>query len=176
MAMHLLGGVAMPAVACIFVLLTAAIVLTVIFDIRFLIVALMIIFIVTPMILSLVYFNYGLRPEYSFNVLPHRLTITPDGLRYDIYVESSSDDENDKEPQALQKQRQLLLHYSKHISYSSLRPYTVYSDSISIPIRDNREKNIGMVWIPESAFPDGKFADFIHAVSQFNAQCAMRNF
>lgn len=46
-------------------------------DLRWALVALMLLFVVMPMALLLVYFSYVLRPDVARAVLPHRLTIEP---------------------------------------------------------------------------------------------------
>lgn len=46
-------------------------------DLRWVLVALMLLFVVAPMALLLIYFRYALRPQVARAVLPHRLTIIP---------------------------------------------------------------------------------------------------
>lgn len=55
-------------------------VLAVWFDVRFVIVALMVLFIVLPMVLALLYFYYGLSPEARWSIMPKTVTIEDQGL------------------------------------------------------------------------------------------------
>ena len=49
-------------------------------DVRFLIVALMVLFIVLPMILALLYFYYGLSPEAGWSIMEKTLAIDDKGI------------------------------------------------------------------------------------------------
>ena len=49
-------------------------------DVRFVIVAMMILFIIMPMVLALLYFYYGLSPEARWSIMEKSLTIGSDGL------------------------------------------------------------------------------------------------
>jgi hypothetical protein len=60
-------------------------------DVRFYVVALMMIFIIIPMILGLVYFNYALTPEACFSTINHTITVSRVGLRVD-YVRETDDE------------------------------------------------------------------------------------
>ena len=54
-------------------------------DIRFAILALMIVFFIIPMVMSLLYFNYALKYDVSFNALPHSLHLTEKGVEVKIF-------------------------------------------------------------------------------------------
>lgn len=60
-------------------------------DLRWGLVALMLLFVVAPMALLLVYFSYALRPEVARAVLPHRLVIEP-GRQVTIEYLAGEDD------------------------------------------------------------------------------------
>ncbi len=49
-------------------------------DVRFLIVALMVLFVVLPMILSLLYLYYGFSPEARWSIMEKQAEVTPDGI------------------------------------------------------------------------------------------------
>lgn len=49
-------------------------------DVRFVIVALMVLFIVLPMILSLLYFYYGFSPEARWSIMEKQADIDPEGI------------------------------------------------------------------------------------------------
>lgn len=59
-------------------------VLAVWIDVRFVIVALMVLFIVLPMILALLFFYYGLSPEARWSIMEKTLTLRDDGLIMDF--------------------------------------------------------------------------------------------
>ena len=59
-------------------------VLAVWIDVRFVIVALMVLFIVLPMILALLFFYYGLSPEARWSIMEKSLTLRDDGLIMDF--------------------------------------------------------------------------------------------
>lgn len=49
-------------------------------DVRFVIVAMMVLFIVMPMVLALLYFYYGLSPEARWSIMDKAVTIDKDGI------------------------------------------------------------------------------------------------
>ena len=49
-------------------------------DLRFIIVALMVLFVVLPMILALLYFYYGFSPEARWSIMEKTVGIDPEGL------------------------------------------------------------------------------------------------
>lgn len=49
-------------------------------DVRFIIVAMMILFIVMPMVLALLYFYYGFSPEARWSIMEKKLTIGNEGI------------------------------------------------------------------------------------------------
>ena len=49
-------------------------------DVRFIIVAMMVLFIVLPMVLALLYFYYGLSPEARWSIMEKAVTIDDDGM------------------------------------------------------------------------------------------------
>lgn len=55
-------------------------VLSIWIDVRFIIVAMMVLFIVLPMVLALLYFYYGLSPEARWSVMDKDMVITRDGI------------------------------------------------------------------------------------------------
>ncbi|MDE6668077.1 MAG: hypothetical protein K2K26_00170 [Muribaculaceae bacterium] len=72
-------------------ILTAAAGIAAIFDLRWLIVGLMILLIATPLMLALLYLNYGLRPACVANVLPHTVELLPDALRVKVWARELSE-------------------------------------------------------------------------------------
>lgn len=55
-------------------------ILAVFVDVRFVIVALMVLFIVLPMILALLFFYYGLSPEARWSIMEKNMLIDPKGI------------------------------------------------------------------------------------------------
>ncbi len=53
-------------------------------DVRFIIVALMVLFVVLPMILSLLYFYYGFSPEARWSIMEKTVTIGQQGITLDF--------------------------------------------------------------------------------------------
>ena len=53
-------------------------------DVRFIIVAMMVLFIVLPMVLALLYFYYGLSPEARWSIMDKTATIDDEGLTLDF--------------------------------------------------------------------------------------------
>ena len=49
-------------------------------DVRFIIVAMMVLFIILPMVLALLYFYYGLSPEARWSIMEKKLTIGNEGI------------------------------------------------------------------------------------------------
>ena len=49
-------------------------------DVRFIIVALMVLFIVLPMVLALLYFYYGFSPEARWSIMDKQVDLTAEGL------------------------------------------------------------------------------------------------
>lgn len=61
-------------------------------DIRWVAVALMLVAIVAPMMLALLYFNYGLRRETVVNILPHRVTISAGEAVVTLYISDAAEE------------------------------------------------------------------------------------
>lgn len=53
-------------------------------DVRFVIVAMMVLFIVLPMVLALLYFYYGLSPEARWSIMEKTVTINDKGISLDF--------------------------------------------------------------------------------------------
>lgn len=160
-------------------ILTVAAGVAAIFDLRWLIVGLMILLIATPLMLALLYLNYGLRPACVANILPHTIELLPEALCVRVWARSnkkseSSDfvdksddldnsDKSDNSDNAAFANHTVLTTTAGASSLAppavthifpldSLRPYSVGLDSVTIPIAGK-----GFLWLPSSAFstPDG---------------------
>ena len=58
--------------------------LAIFIDVRFIIVAMMILFVVMPMLLALLYFYYGLSPEARWSIIEKTATIDDSGITLDF--------------------------------------------------------------------------------------------
>lgn len=111
----------LPMTALSILIIAAAVVA--IFDIRWLIVALMLICIVTPMVMAWLYFYYGLRPECFVNILPHRVLINTKGIKVFLL---QGEEEEYKETEYV-------------FDRAALKPFTIGMKSITVPVsRKNR--------------------------------------
>lgn len=58
--------------------------LAIFIDVRFIIVALMVLFVILPMVLALLYFYYGLSPEARWSIMEKTATIDGSGIMLDF--------------------------------------------------------------------------------------------
>lgn len=158
-------------------------------DLRYIILALMVMFIAAPMILALVLINHSLDPDVAFNSLIHSLEIDDDSLVLRIYplkidVEDQNEEkmkngkkkddeavetENPNEAPTNETDRKNLADkidtenvIVRKIYYESLHPYTVGSDYVAIPFNKS-----GILMIPREAFPTiEKFTEFVTSLSR----------
>ena len=56
-------------------------------DVRFVIVAMMVLFLVLPMVLALLYFYYGLSPEARWSIMEKTVTLNEEGMTLDFVDE-----------------------------------------------------------------------------------------
>lgn len=63
------------------ILPVTCLVLAAVVDVKFLLIALMMVFVVLPPMMIFVYFYHALAPEARMTVLPHRAEMTDDGIR-----------------------------------------------------------------------------------------------
>ena len=78
-----------------FLVVAGAVAAAVVADLRWLVVALMLAFIVAPMVAAFLYFSFGLREECYANVLPHTVNVSPGGFRIVIDVMPPKDYDSD---------------------------------------------------------------------------------
>lgn len=125
---YILGGVVLLGIVASF------------FDLRLLIMALMVVFIIIPMLMAMFYLNYGLREECFLNTVPHTLRHTDDGLEVTLIFSHPSEEE---EGESIEKIRRMSFSYNEIASLSVVGSYTVAI--MRKPLR-------GFVMIPRSAF------------------------
>lgn len=107
-------------------------------DMRWLLVGLMIVFIVTPLLLAILYFNHGLRTTAVINVQPHRIAVTTEALNVEMFVMPDPDDDTSLE-------RTVRYAFPK----ADIAPYSTDGEGIFIPVL-RPEK--GWLFIPYSSF------------------------
>lgn len=116
-------------------------------DIRFCVLALMVIFILLPMVVAMLYYFHGLKEGCYLNVADHTLAMTDTGVEVRMFFrlrkEESEDDEtqdeevNDNEPEYIERK--------VFIPFDDLGRYKVWKDSVTIEIRGGSG---GFLWIP----------------------------
>lgn len=121
-----------------FLLLGLSAVFGIFLDMRFFIVALMIIFILAPMMMFYLYFSIGTTRENAPNILPHRLILESEGITIEVFV--AGDDESEG--------RTALFSYPAE----RIGNYSLYGDGFLIPIK-GKEGKAGIVLLPYSALP-----------------------
>ncbi len=137
-------------------------------DLRLVICALIVLFIVVPMLMAMLYINFGLDPDCAFNVLPHSLRHGAEGIEACIFAASSPDDD-DYDPEHPYRKEYTV----KRISYDELLPYQVASDSIIVPVGPHGR---GFIYIPASAFDNrARFEAFVNEISQHIARHGVPN-
>lgn len=139
MFMAMIGKFAKSVIVLSVLLATIGIAAGIIIDIRWLIVSLMIIFIVIPMLMLIIYFNYGLKPECFINILPHTISFSPSGIEVITYT--TIDNENGNEPKTTERKY--------HFSKAEIKPYSTSANSLYIPIGKH---DSGILIVPYSSF------------------------
>lgn len=131
-------------------------------DLRIMICALIVFFIVVPMVMAFLYINHSLSPDVAFNVLPHTVSLGENGVELTIYKSTGTQDE-DKEDRPLDdhsqdsqveekdKRDEEVVSFSRVIPYGFFGKYTVGSDCVYISISDR-----GFMYLPLSAFKNGE--------------------
>lgn len=110
-------------------------------DLRWGIVFLMLLFIVSPLVFVFLYIYYGLRPVNAVNVARHRVSVGESCLRTDIFGRrNEQEDEGGEEVLS-----------SLEVPMSGVSGYVVGYDSVIVAI-DSPHR--GFLWLPVSAFRD----------------------
>lgn len=108
----------------------AGIALGVTVDLRWLVVALLAIFILFPMLLMFLYYFYGLKRECYVNLIPHSLSLSPEGIEATLQLDE-------------EKTR------TESFPIDCLGNFKVGHDSVIIRLKSPCK---GFIWIPASAF------------------------
>lgn len=122
-------------------LLLASLAAAVFIDLRWAVIFLMLLFIITPAMFAFLYYFHGLKPGCVANIIAHRITFQKDCLVVTLFKKH----EGDEEPADVQ----YLPVSSFSIEYSSLPCYATGINSVTLHLGKGREE---FIWIPISAF------------------------
>lgn len=88
---------AMPWMIGLGVMVTGFVIAGLVADMRFAVVGLLLLTVIAPMVLALLYFNYGLKRECAFNVMPHRTLLRQGYIVVEIFPSPRMKEENPEE-------------------------------------------------------------------------------
>lgn len=146
-----------PWIAGAFLLVTPLVVLGFMHDTRWIIVALMAIFVVIPMLLAFLYLYYGMNKVSVINSTSHKFEFKDSGITSYIYKLSEhihlSEDSEENQPAdseyAIETRHDLMA--KSEIPYSKIRGYVVGVDDVTLHTSDSGR---GFLVVPLSVFPD----------------------
>lgn len=141
------------AVTILSLLLAVSLVLGIWLDLRFFIITLMVIFIVSPMILGFMYYYYGLGERCYFNVTKHAVEFSEQGIKISMYFPEVAEPDSEE----TERSEKCVV---KNISYAFLHRYNVRRNSVIFPVGQKRID--GFIWLPETAFDSSE--EFVSAV------------
>ncbi len=128
----------------------------IIIDIRYAVIACMVLFLVLPVALLLIYLYYGLKESCYFNITMHSITVKDEDIevlmKWNKAIEGEEDD-----MESVEATRSILL---KRNSFSTP---LILKNSILLKMNFN----FGFIWLPVSAFE--KEVDFINFVNKIKA-------
>lgn len=133
----------------IFAVITVSILLSLSFvlkDLRFIILAMMGVFIVFPLVLGFLYINYAIHPDIAFNSLSHRIILSSDNNMINLAIIKESDSGKDDGEEAESKDVTNMteeLYYLKPIPVSSLNSCIIGSKEYIIEFNKD-----GLLFIP----------------------------
>ncbi|MCM1028694.1 MAG: hypothetical protein NC342_05780 [Pseudoflavonifractor sp.] len=113
-------------------------------DLRWTLVAMMMIFIALPMAMTLVYLSLSLSPEATLSTLPHTVEFTESG---DIVIEYLDDKEVDSQPNSNDNNRSVR---KEIISSTEIEDTRLTSPLIILTLKSSR-----MIIVPIHALPPG---------------------
>lgn len=121
------------------VIVCASILPGIFIDVRFLIIALMVVLIISPMMLVFLYYSYGLRRECFINTIPHTVLVEEDTVKVRIYTDRESEDESEW------KYRELFF------PKEDFGKYKIDGDAVEFELGKPKR---GFLWLPLSAYGD----------------------
>lgn len=116
-------------------------------DIRWLILALMLLFVLIPCLAALLYLSAATRPVAAANTLPHFIDFGTDALRLMVLprVEPTESDSDEQEPAEAEAAPPVPM----AVSYADAKGYAVSDSSLTITLTNHQ-----FIWIPYYAFRD----------------------
>ncbi|MDE7403300.1 MAG: hypothetical protein K2M87_07815 [Muribaculaceae bacterium] len=152
----------------------AGLVLGIAIDVRWLLGALLVLFVVAPLLIMFLYFAIATRNGNSVNTTNHYFTVKNSGLECVILLpplkdnvsDSTSSDANVSEENhdtELEKR-------SVMFEYNRLAPFRIGSDAVIIPLKKPEK---GFLWIPADAFPEP--ADMTEMLQLLDQKCVEQN-
>lgn len=120
-------------------------------DIRYAILALMVVFILAPMVLLFLYFFYALGKFYRFNIVYHNLSLTEEGLDIVLYFPEKNPDKEKRETDIVDFE-----HCRKseiNVAYKELAKCEMHGRGIVFFLGNQL---CGFIWLPVNAF---RYAD-----------------
>lgn len=132
-----------PVICILALLILAGIILALTVDIRWGILALMIVFIVTPMVMAFLYFYYGLRPESFVNVMPHKVFFLPGEAVVTLLIPEDEPEQEKEQEKGEPAYR--TVEYRFTLQRES--PFTLSTDTLTLHTTN------GAIPVPLSAFP-----------------------
>lgn len=135
-------------------ILIISITLGITLDMRYLIVALMALLILTPMLLAFLYFYYGLAPGCWTNIIEKELNISTQGIELLMYISQKESSEKGCEETVIKRKQT--------IKWTDIRTLKLSPNSVTLLLKKDYK---GFIIIPHSAFTDDesqrKFTDAI---------------
>lgn len=132
-------------------------------DIRYAIVALLLVFIVIPGLGACFYLWHGLAPATALNILPHHIIFSTDGMK--VVVQTSPLEEKENED-GLETEVQEYETRCIEFPYNELDGYNPAKQGIYVNLTDRKK---GFLYIPYSAFNNtGDFKKALSLISRSN--------
>lgn len=123
-------------------------------DMRYSILALMVVFILMPTVMMFLYYYHGLSENCRFNIVDHNLYVEEQALRVSMYFPNPTEEDADARKQM-----------DFFIDYNRIRSFKVFDKSVVFPIGTPVN---GFVWLPLSAFDS--VDDFRKALDKISAK------
>lgn len=144
------------------VIVCASILPGIFIDVRFLIIALMMVLIISPMMLVFLYYSYGLRRECFINTIPHTVSVEEDMVKVRMYTDRESEDESGW------KYRELFF------PKEDFGKYRIDGDAVEFELGKPKR---GFLWLPLSAYGDPSgYRATVFSIAGITADAAGSNY
>lgn len=145
-------------------------------DVRYAILALMVVFLLAPMVLALLYFYYALAEDIVFNILPHSLEIRGDEViirLFELIPKEEKKDTEEKEDKENNSEEPEYRQISERAyTLTHLGRYEVGINSVVFPIKGSSQSKklqgdiSGYMFVPAAAFTTiDDFKQFVQMVA-----------